>query len=236
MFDVIPASGSRLAHCFALAVVMGADPYGGAPQQIGSRAASWLSGSRAGGTRQSGSPGRGPQAANQASCSARTARRSRHRSSGVTQCEWACVPLVIPSSAVASGRAAGETADPVYRIVHASRITSSISRSVMLPSSGMPLDAPAYPEPPRRNQPGSCEAGSTQSRRFLQTDETQVKAIICSWSNHSVQYTHSGWAPLNRGSVVELTTRSSPVGKDAISEFHGPSSPSASQSAFCEPP
>src|SRR3954452_6570281 len=40
-----------------------------------------LSGSRAGGTRQSGSPGRGPQVASQTPCSARTASRSHHRSS-----------------------------------------------------------------------------------------------------------------------------------------------------------
>ena len=67
----------------------------------------WLSGSRAGGTRQSGSPGRGPQAASQAPWSARTASRSRHRSSGVTQCGWAGVPPVIASSAAASWRASG---------------------------------------------------------------------------------------------------------------------------------
>ena len=67
----------------------------------------WLSGSRAGGTRQSGSPGRGPQLASQAPWSARTASRSRHRSSGVTQCGWACVPPVTASSAAARRRADG---------------------------------------------------------------------------------------------------------------------------------
>jgi hypothetical protein len=92
----------------------------------------WLSGSRAGGTRQSSSPGRGPQAASQVSCSARTARRSRHRSSGLTQCGCAGVPPVTASSAAASRCADGETAGPAYRIVHASRIASSISRFVTL--------------------------------------------------------------------------------------------------------
>jgi hypothetical protein len=92
----------------------------------------WRSGSRAGGTRQSGSPGRGPQAASQAFCSARTASRSHHRSSGVTQYGWACVPPVTASSAAANRHADGEAAGSAYRIVHASRIASSVSRSVTL--------------------------------------------------------------------------------------------------------
>ena len=77
-----------------------------------------------------GSPGRGPQAASQAFCSARTASRSRHRSSGVTQCGWAGVPPVTASSAAASRRADGGA--PPCRTAHASRIASSISRSVTL--------------------------------------------------------------------------------------------------------
>ena len=96
----------------------------------------WLSGSRAGGTRQSGSPGRGPQLASQAPWSARTASRSRHRSSGVTQCGWACVPPVTASSTAARRRADGGA--PAYKIVHASRIASSISRSVTLITNNHP--------------------------------------------------------------------------------------------------
>jgi hypothetical protein len=69
-------------------------------------------------------------AASQAPWSAKTASRSRHRSSGVTQCGWAIVPLVIASSAVASRRVGGEAADPAYRIPHASLTASSISGSV----------------------------------------------------------------------------------------------------------
>src|SRR3954451_2561028 len=98
----------------------------------------WLSGSRAGGTRQSGSPGRGPQLVSQAPWSARTASRSRHRSSGVTQCGWACVPPVTASSATARRRADGGA--PAYKIVHASRIASSISRSVTLITNNHPED------------------------------------------------------------------------------------------------
>src|SRR3954452_21596643 len=102
-----------------------------------------LSGSRAGGTRQSGSPGRGPQLANQAPWLARTASRSRHRSSGVTQCGWACVPPVIASSAAARRRADGGA--PAYKIVHASRIAPSISRSVTLITNNHP-EAPYISE------------------------------------------------------------------------------------------
>src|SRR3954454_17219696 len=106
----------------------------------------WLSGSRAGGTRQSGSPGRGPQDASQAPCSARTASRSRHRSSGVTQCGGVGVPPVTASSAAANRRADGE-APPTCTIVHASRIASSISRSVtFMVTCEMSLKAPAYSE------------------------------------------------------------------------------------------
>ncbi len=42
------------------------------------------------------------------------------------------MPPVIARSAAASRRAAGEAADAAYTIVHASRIASSISRSVTL--------------------------------------------------------------------------------------------------------
>jgi hypothetical protein len=84
-------------------------------------------------TWQAGSPGRGPQAASQAPWLARTASRSRHRSSGVIQCGWVDVPPVTARSAAASRRADGEP--PACTIASASRIVSSISRSVMLVTS-----------------------------------------------------------------------------------------------------
>jgi hypothetical protein len=59
----------------------------------------------------------------------------------VTQCGWVGVPPVTASSAAASRRVSGEAAGAAYRIVHASRIASSISRSVTLftpQSSGIP--------------------------------------------------------------------------------------------------
>jgi len=65
----------------------------------------------------------------------------------VAQCGRVGVPPVSAKSAAASRCADGEAADPVCRIVHASRIASSISKSVTLITSRMPLDGPAYPEP-----------------------------------------------------------------------------------------
>ena len=124
------------------------------------------------------------------------------------QCGWACVPPVTASSAAASRRADGEAAD---RTAHASLIASSISRSVTLIPSGMPLDASAYPEPrhgtsqdvARRNraEPLAPSAGEGKSRRSSGHGQSSG-AVYPFWLGSA-----------RTGSFVKLTTWSGPAGQ-----------------------
>ena len=136
LFGVIPAMCSRLSGGFALAVDIGAGPDGRAPPSIGVPRRVWLSGSRAEGTWQPGSPGRGPQLTSQAPWSAKTASRSRHRSSGVTQCGWACVPRSPPAAPPPAG---AQTARQPIRRAGSSTPPGSPRQSPSLSRSWSPV-------------------------------------------------------------------------------------------------